>query len=143
MKKSILIIATVVFGLLNVNATTSNTTLNTSTESVDISKENIVEVFDWTVKTINGEYSGTALTLFEAKKMVNLSTRGENIQDITIESYFVLKSEINNKKSRVYYWEVESNNGFAKGFSTSEDSAELMIKLVAKGDIISFKIIKS
>ena len=143
MRKSILIIATVVFGLLNANATTVNKNLNTTNVSVDISKENIVEVFDWTVKTINGEYSGTALSLFEAKKMVNLSTRGENIQDITIKNYFVLRSEINNKKSRIYYWEVKSNNGLAKGFSKSEDSAERMIKLVAKGDIISSKIVKS
>jgi len=57
--------------------------------------------------------------------MVNLSTRGEIIQDLIIESYFVLKSELNNAKSRVYYWKVESNNG------------------LAKGDTISFKIIKS
>ena len=143
MKKSILIIATVVFGLLNANATTVNKNLNSTNVSVDITKENIVEVFDWTVKTINGEYSGTSTSLFEAKKMVNISTRGENIQDITIESYFVMRSELNNKKSRIYYWEVESSNGLAKGFSKSETSAELMIKLVAKGDIISFKIVKS
>jgi len=143
MRNSILIIATVVFGLINANATTLNKTINTTSVSVDVSKENIVEVFDWTVKTITGEYSGTALSLFEAKKMINLSTRGENIQDITIESYYVLRSEMNVKKSRIYYWEVESNNGSARGFSRSENGAELMIKLVAKGDIISFKIVKS
>ena len=142
MKKAILIIATVAATFLNANATT-NKTFNTANARVEISNETVVQIFDWSVKTVNGAYSGTSLSLFDAKRMINLSAQGENITDMKIESYYILKSQLNKKESRLYYWEVESTNCTAQGFSTSENTAELMIKLVAKGDIISFKIIKS
>ncbi|RAJ15071.1 hypothetical protein [Olleya aquimaris] len=142
MKRTILIIATVVFGLLNANATNLKTDGNSVTP-VDITKKELVEVYDWTVVTTSGEFSGTAATLFEAKKRSNLVGQNEVVLERKITNYFVLKSEMFKKESRLYFWEVKSEKGYAKGFSSSEFSAKQMIHLVAKGDIMSYKIIAS
>ena len=142
MKKSILIIATVVLGLLNANATNLKTVLNTVTP-VEITTNQLVQVYDWTVKTTNGTFSGTASTLFEAKKRSNLVGQNEVVLDSEILNYYVLKSEINNKQNRTYLWEVKSEKGYAKGFSSSEFSAKKMINLVAKGDVTTYRIIKN
>ena len=143
MKKSILIIATVVLGFINANATNLKTNLNTTTVSVDITKDEIIEVFDWSVKTTTGDFSGTASTLFDAKKRANIVGQGAIVLEQKITSYFVLRSELNVKSSRIYFWEVKSEKGYAKGFSSYEFSAKKMIALVAKGDVISYRIIAS
>lgn len=142
MKNSILIIATVVFSFLNVNATNLKTTLNTET-LVEITKDDIVEVFDWTVKTTTGEFSGTATTLFDAKKRANMVGQGAIVLEQKITNYFVLRSEMQSKTSRVYFWEVKSEKGYAKGFSSNEFTAKRMMHIVAKGDIVSYSIIES
>ncbi len=142
MRHSILIIATVVLGLINVNATNLNTTINSET-SVEILKDELIQVYDWVVITTNGEFSGTATTLFEAKKRSNIVGQNEVVLERKITNYYVLKSELLKKDSRVFFWEVKSEKGYAKGFSTTEVAAKQMIKLVANGDIISHKIIAS
>lgn len=139
-KKTILIIATVAFSILNINATNENKTLNTSTEVVTFTKENIAQVFDWKVETDKGVYSGTSLSLENAKKMIALSSSGEIVLGTEIQSYLVLKSETSNRN---YFWEVETETGFAKGYASSEDYANKMIALVASGDAIVSKIIIS
>lgn len=143
MRKSILIIATVVFGLLNLNATTSNTNLNTTTTSVEITKDDLIQVYDWSVKTTSGEFSGTALTLFDAKRMANIVGQAEVVLERQINSYYMLASELNEKESRLYYWEVNSETAKAQGFASTEFTAKRMIQLVAKGDIINYRIIAS
>ena len=75
MKHSILIIATVVLSFLNVNATNLKTTLNTLTP-FEITTDEIVEIFDWTVKTTTGDFSGTATSLFDAKRRANMVGQG-------------------------------------------------------------------
>lgn len=142
MKNSILIIATIVFSFLNVNATNLKTTLNTETR-VEITKDEIVEIFDWTVKTTTGEFSGTATTLFDAKKRANMVGQGTVVIAQKITNYFVLKSDMQSQDNRVYFWEVKSEKGYAKGFSSSEFSAKKMMSLVAKGDIVSYRIIEN
>ena len=141
MKKSILVFATVAFSILNTNATNENKTLNTSTEVVTFTKENIAQVFDWKVETDKGIYSGTSLSLENAEKMMALSSSGEIVLGTEIKSYLVLKSEIN--ANRNYFWEVETETGSAKGYASSEDYANKMIQLVASGDAIVSKIIIS
>ena len=143
MKKSILIIATVALSILNVNATNKKTTLNTSTEVVEITKNDIIKVFHWEVKTNKSKYSGTALSLEIARQMIVLSSSGEIIKDKTITSYLVLKSDATNKEKRNYFWEVKTTTGFAKGYSSSEESARKVMQLVASGDAIVSKIITS
>ena len=140
-KKSILIIATVALSILNVNATNENKTLNASTEAVEITKNNIAQVFEWKVETTKGTYSGTSLSLEQAKEMMKLSSSGEIVTAKEINSYFVLKSEMNVKRN--YFWEVKTATGSAKGYSSTEDYAHKMIQLVASGDAIVSKIIIS
>ncbi len=142
MKRTILIIATVIFGILHAKATTVTTNPNNET-IVTITKDDLIKVYDWYVKTTTGEFRGTSKTLFDAKKRANLVSQNEVVLEQKISNYFILKSELNKKESRLYFWEVKSEKGEAKGFSTSEVSAKKMIQLVAKGDIISYKIIAS
>ena len=141
MKKSILIIATVAFSILTINATNEKTPLNTSTEIEPISKENIAQVFEWKVETTQSSYSGTSLSLESATKMIKLSSSGEVVTGTEITSYFVLKSEVNTKRN--YFWEVDTATGSARGYTSSEDYADKMIALVASGDAIISKIIMS
>lgn len=143
MKKSILIIATVAFSILNINATNEKTTTNTSIEAVEITKNAIAQVFEWKVETAKGIASGRSLSLEQAKKMIALSSSGEVVLATKITSYFVLKSEINNPEKRNYFWEVKTAFGFAKGYSSTEAYAHKMIELVASGDAIVSKIIIS
>ena len=140
MKKSILVIATVAFSILNINATNEKKTLNTSTEVVTITRDNIAQVFDWKVETDKGMYSGTSLSLEAAKEMIALASSGEIVLGTEIQSYLVLKSETSNRN---YFWEVETATGFAKGYASSEDYANKMVQLVASGDVIVSKIIIS
>ncbi|MDO7173383.1 hypothetical protein [Mariniflexile sp. AS56] len=141
MKKSILIIATVAFSILNINATNETSTLNTSTEVVTLKKENIAQVFGWKVETNKTTYSGTSLTLESAKEMIALTSSGEIILGTEIQSYLVLKAEVNAQRN--YFWEVETETGSAKGYASSEDYANKMIALVASGDAVVSKMIIS
>lgn len=143
MKNSILIITTVVFTFLNVNATNETNIPNTYKETVAITKDNIVKIYDWSVKTNKGVYSGTSLNLAHANYMITLVSKGEIIIEKKVESFFMLDYEAKNNKKRVYFWEVTSNKGYAKGYSSSEKHADKMIQLVASGDIITKKIIFS
>ncbi|WP_282133914.1 hypothetical protein [Seonamhaeicola maritimus] len=143
MRKSILIIGTVVLSVLNINATNANKNLNTLKEVVEITKNNIAQVFEWKVETTKSTYSGTSLSLEQAKKMIALSSSGEVVTGKEIKSYFVLKSEVNNTEKRNYFWEVKTATGFAKGYSSTEAYAHKMIELVASGDAIVDKIIIS
>lgn len=141
-KNSILIIATVVFSLFNANATNLKTNLNTET-SVEITANELVEIFDWTVKTTTGEFSGMSATLLDAKISANLVGQGSVVLEQKITNYFVLRSEMQSKSNRIYFWEVKSKNGYTKGFSAEEFDAKRIISLVAKGDIVSYKIIET
>ncbi len=142
-RKSILIIATLVLGMLNTNASNLKAKTNPTLVCMEVTKDEIVEVYDWSVTTTNGSFSGTALTLFDAKRSSNLVAQGEMVLERKITNYFVLKSEMSSKKNRIYFWKVQSEKGYAKGFSSNESSAKNMINFVAKGDIISYRIIAS
>ncbi len=141
MKKSIFTIAILALSFGNVNATEVTTTSNNLEITTSISRENIVEVYDWSVKTTTGNYAGTSKTLEEAQKMIQLATAGEIVLDKKIETLYQVKEEVANKGLRLFFWEAETLTGKAKGFSSSEKQAEEMIKLVSKGDILNFKII--
>lgn len=143
MRKSILIIATVVLSIINIHATNKKMTNNISIEVTEITKEHIAKIFDWKVETNKGTYSGTTSNLETAKHMIDLSSSGEIIKDFIITSYYILKSEAKIKEKRNYFWEVETTTGFAKGYSSSLNFANKMIQLVASGDVIVSKIIIS
>tara|TARA_R110002049_G_scaffold31258_8_gene106130 strand:- start:864 stop:1307 length:444 start_codon:yes stop_codon:yes gene_type:complete len=143
MKKIILIIATVAFTVCNANATTEKRTVTTLNETVKINLNDLVIIYDWSVKTNKGYYSGTSPSANNASKMIRLASSGEVILEKRIESYYMLKTDVMNNNKRIYFWEVKSTNGYAKGFSTSESDAQKTMKLVASGDIITSKIIIS
>jgi hypothetical protein len=143
MKKSILTLAIVALTFSNINAKEVTTTSNTIETTATLTRDQIKEVYDWNVKTTQGNYSGTANSLEEAQKMIELVTVGEVILDKKIESFFQVKEEVSSNKLRLFFWEVTTNNGTAKGFSNSESQAKRMIELVSTGDILSYKIIQS
>lgn len=142
MKKSILTLAIVALTFTNINATEVTTTSNTI-EATTLTRDQITEVYDWTVKTSSGNYSGTANSLEEAQRMIELSAVGEVVLDKKIESYYQVKTEVASNTQRLYFWEVTTNTGSAKGFSNSETQAKRMIELVSTGAILNFKIVQS
>ena len=139
MRKSIFTIAILALSFLNANATEIKQVTNNPTTT--ISSENIVEIYDWRVTTNTTTYSGTSTSEKEARKMIELVTVGEIILDRKIETIYVLASEISSPSLRLFFWEVETSNGKAKGFSSSESQARKMIQLIGVGDITSFKIL--
>jgi hypothetical protein len=141
MRKSIFTIGILVLSLLDLNAKEVTTTSNNLEITTSITKENIIEVYDWSVKTTTGTYAGTANSLEDAQKMIQLVSTGEIILDKKIESFFQLNNEASNNNLRLFYWEVETTNGKAKGFSSTEIQAKRMIELVSTGDILNFKIV--
>ena len=143
MKKSIVTLAIVALTFSNINATEVTTTSNTIEATATLTRDQIKEVYDWNVKTTQGNYSGTATSFEEAQKMIALVTVGEVILDKKIESFFQVKEEVASNKMRLFFWEVTTNNGTAKGFSSSESQAKRMIELVSTGDVLNFKIIQS
>ncbi|GAB3714488.1 MAG: hypothetical protein ACOVLG_08680 [Flavobacterium sp.] len=143
MKKSILTLAIVALSFSNINATEVTTTSNTIEATSTLTRDQIKEVYDWNVRTNQGNYSGTANSLEEAKRMIELSSVGEIVLDRKIESFFQVKETVSSNKVRLYFWEVTTNSGTAKGFSSSESQAKRMIELVSTGDILSYKIIQS
>jgi hypothetical protein len=140
MRKSIFTIAILALSFVNVNATEVTTTSN-NTEISTLTKNDLTVVYDWSVKTTQGEYSGTSSSLQDAEKMIRLVAVGEVILDKKIESFYQVIAEKNDKTLRLYFWEVESATGKAKGFSSSEKQAQRMIQLVSSGDVVSSKII--
>ena len=140
MKKSFLIIATVVLTMFNVNATTN--LQNEPLKNVN-PKYTAVKVYDWKIELEDGIFSGTSLSKKKAEKTLSILSKGEFVLHKQIVSYYVLQSEANYSNYRTYYWEAQYENGQAKGFASSKEKAKKLIKLVAEGDILTFKIIKS
>lgn len=142
-KKSILTLAIVALSFSNINAKEVTPTSNIIETTSTLTRDQITEVYDWNVKTTQGNYSGTANSLEEAQKMINLVTVGEVVLDRKIESFFQVKEEVADNKLRLFFWEVETSTGKARGFSNSETQAKLMIELVSTGDVLTYKIIQS
>lgn len=140
MKKSFLIIATVVLTIFNLQAS-NNHYKNRIVKSNPTPK--VVKIYDWQLQLENGAFSGTSLTKEAAQRILNILSKGEFVLQQKITSYYVLQSDTQVKNYRNFYWEVTSENGYAKGFASSKSKAEKLVKLVAQGDIITFKIIKS
>ncbi len=143
MKTTILTLAIVALSFSNINAKEVTSTSNTIETTSTLTRDQITEVYDWNVRTNQGNYSGTANSLEEAKRMIELSSVGEVVLDRKIESFFQVKETVSSNKVRLYFWEVTTNSGTAKGFSSSESQAKRMIELVSTGDILNYKIIQS
>lgn len=140
MKTRIVTLAIVALTYGTINATEVNKTSN-RIETTTLTRDQIAEVYDWAVKTNQGNYSGTANSLEEAQRMMELAAAGEIVLDRKIESYYQVKETSNTQ--RLYFWEVTTDSGSAKGFSNSESQAKRMIELVSTGAILNFKIVQS
>ena len=143
MKTTILTLAIVTLSFSNINATEVTSTSNTIETTSTLTRDQITEVYDWNVRTNQGNYSGTAKSLEEAKRMIELSSIGEIVLDRKIESFFQVKETVSSNTVRLYFWEVTTNSGTAKGFSNSESQAKRMIELVSTGAILNYRIIQS
>ena len=141
MRKLIFTIGLFALPLFNVNAKEVTTTSNNLEITTSFSRENIIKIYDWSVKTATRTYAGTSNSLEDAQKMIQLVSAGEVILDKKIETFYQLKNEVSNSNLRLFFWEVETSNGKAKGFSSSESQAQKMIELVSTGDILNFKIV--
>ncbi|RKS01361.1 hypothetical protein [Flavobacterium sp. 102] len=102
MKTTFLTLAIVALSFSNSNAATVTTSSNTI-ETTTLTRDQITEVYDWTVKTNQSNYSGTAKSLSEAKKMIELVAIGEVILDRKIESFFQVREDISADKVRLYF----------------------------------------
>lgn len=140
MKKSFLIIATVVFTICNLQAT--NSLKENPITNLKFNKNKVVKIYDWKLELENGTFSGTSLSMEDAQKAVTLISKGEFVLQKQITSYYVLLSDTHTSNYRMYYWEVKSESGYAKGFASTKEKAEKLINLVAKGDILTYKIIE-
>ncbi len=143
MKTTILTLAIVALSFSNINAKEVTSTSNTIETTSTLTRDQITEVYDWNVRTNQGNYSGTANSLEEAKRMIELSSVGEIVLDRKIESFFQVKETVSSNTVRLYFWEVTTNSGTAKGFSSSESQAKRMIELVSTGAILNYRIIQS
>ncbi len=141
MKKSILTLAMIALSI-SANATEVKTAANKE-NATEITKDRIVVVYDWSVKTDQGSYSGTAQSLEKAESRIAMVAAGEIIMDKKIESYYQLADDVSDPTLRLFFWEVETVNGTAKGFSSSENHALKMIQLISTNDILTYKIIRS
>lgn len=141
MKNSILTLAMIALSI-SANATEVKTAASKE-NATEITKDRIVVIYDWSVKTDQGNYSGTAQSLEKAESRIAMAAAGEIILDKKIESFYQLAEEVSNPTLRLYFWEVETVNGTAKGFSSSENHALKMIQLISTNDILTYKIIRS
>lgn len=142
MKKSILTLAIFALSFTSSIAKETTTNLNRFETTPIVSRDQITEVYNWSVKTAQRNYSGTVNSLEEANKMIALVTMGEVVLDKKVESFYQV---INQEKpnSKLYFWEAQTTSGHAKGFSNSKEQAIKMIELISKGDVLGYKIIQS
>lgn len=143
MKKVITTLAIIALSFSNSYATEVPFTSNTTEVTTTLTRDQITEVYDWNVTTNEGNYSGTANSLEEAQKMIAIVSTGEIILSKKVESFYQEKSSIASNSLRLFFWEVTTDSGTAKGFSSSESQAKKMIELVSTGAILSYKIIQS
>jgi len=141
MKKIALIIAIAVLGLFNLNAT--NLLKGKPVVNLEFTSNKIIKIYDWKLELETGFFSGTSLSMEDAQKALSLISKGEFVLQKQITSYYVLQSDVYTANYRMYFWEVKSENGYAKGFASSKEKAKKLIGLIAKGDILTYKIIES
>lgn len=140
--KSVLIIAALI-SFTYTQAATSETNPDTSKEVATLNKSDIIKIYDWTVKTNAGTFSGTSPSLQHAYKMVKLVSAKHHVEMKSIETLYVLKNEANSRSERNYFWEVKTNRTYAKGYSSTKAHAKKMIEMIAPNGVVSTKIIFS
>lgn len=98
------------------------------------------QVYQWTVKTTSGVFTGTADTFEEANKQIETLSKNTTIIEKDVTG-IVLKNEKN--PERVYTWGVVTDRGYATGIATSLDQAQKMVKLMGNAEVPKANIIES
>lgn len=148
MKKLILTLAIITSTLFSVSAAeldVLDTQLfdnNTPIINKDPEKKKVVKtkIYQWTVKTSTGVFTGTADNLEAANNQIASLTQSSTILQKEISSIY-----LNNAKNtdRIYTWGVVTDRGFATGVATSLDQANHMVKLMGNTEVAKSKIIES
>lgn len=148
MKKLIFTLAIITSTIFSVNAAeldlldtqlfnNSTTIINKEPEKKKVVK---TKIYQWTVKTSTGVFTGTADNLEAANNQIASLTQSSTILQKEISSIY-----LNNAKNtdRIYTWGVVTDRGFATGVATSLDQANKMVKLMGNTEVAKSKIIES
>ncbi len=148
MKKLIFTLAIITATIFSVNAAeldlldtqlfNNNTTIiNKDPEKKKVTK---TKIYQWTVKTSTGVFTGTADNLEAANNQIASLAQSSTILEKEISSIY-----LNNAKNtdRIYTWGVVTDRGFATGVATSLDQANQMVKLMGNTEVAKSKIIES
>ncbi len=148
MKKLIFTLAIITATIFSVNAAeldlldTQLFNNNTTIINKDPEKKKVVKtkIYQWTVKTSTGVFTGTADNLEAANNQIASLTQSSTILQKEISSIY-----LNNAKNtdRIYTWGVVTDRGFATGVATSLDQANKMVKLMGNTEVAKSKIIES
>ncbi|WP_028282366.1 hypothetical protein [Olleya marilimosa] len=148
MKKLIFTLAIITSTIFSVNAAeldlldTQLFNNNTTIINKDPEKKKVVKtkIYQWTVKTSTGVFTGTADNLEAANNQIASLTQSSTILQKEISSIY-----LNNAKNtdRIYTWGVVTDRGFATGVATSLDQANKMVKLMGNTEVAKSKIIES
>jgi len=148
MKKLIFTLAIITSTIFSVNAAEldllDTQLFNNSTTIInkDPEKKKVVKtkIYQWTVKTSTGVFTGTADNLEAANNQIASLTQSSTILQKEISSIY-----LNNAKNtdRIYTWGVVTDRGFATGVATSLDQANKMVKLMGNTEVAKSKIIES
>ena len=148
MKKLIFTLAIITSTIFSVNAAeldlldTQLFNNNTTIINKDPEKKKVVKtkIYQWTVKTSTGVFTGTADNLEAANNQIASLAQSSTILQKEISSIY-----LNNAKNtdRIYTWGVVTDRGFATGVATSLDQANQMVKLMGNTEVAKSKIIES
>lgn len=110
--------------------------------STPIEPENDAEtqIYQWSVKTTTGVFTGTAENLKDANKQIAMVSKTATILQKDITSINLSKAK---STEQVYTWGVVTDRGYATGVATSADQAEKMVKLMGNTEVPKSKIIES
>ena len=98
------------------------------------------QIYQWTVKTSTGVFTGTADNLKEANSQISKLSKTSKIINKNITSINLNHPQ---NADRIYTWGVITDLGYATGVATSISQATTMVKLMGDLEVPKTKIIES
>ncbi|AXO80909.1 hypothetical protein DZC78_11105 [Olleya aquimaris] len=98
------------------------------------------QVYQWTVKTTSGVFTGTADNLSEANQQIAMVTKSSQIIEKKISNINLSNAK---GRERIYTWGVVTDRGYATGVSKTLNQAKQMVKLMGNLEVPKSKIIES
>ncbi|WGD35632.1 hypothetical protein [Olleya sp. YS] len=141
MKKSIFTLGLIASSIFFANAAEldllDNQLLDSNNPKVVVAK---TQVYQWTVRTTSGVFTGTSDTFEEANNNIETLSKNSTILEKDVTG-IVLKNEKN--PERVYTWGIATDRGYATGVATSLEQAQKMVKLMGNVEVAKSNIIES